>query len=186
MSATRARGSHAPGFIACLMVGSSSPIDSHVMPGRHSAWRGRFGFDVSRKISPLTFRYEPVRPSCRQSPCLPSVRYSAPRYFSHSSGGSTTCESPSNTAKSLVFIAPSARGEKLSARDGRLRPERRAHLLVGRPPLGSLDLAHALADDVAGCRHAIEPSRIGAEELHLMLHWQPVLLHGLDGAPRVV
>ena len=49
-----------------------------------------WGCSVSRKTSPLTFRYAPVRPSWRHSACLPSVRYSGSRYFSHSAGGSTT------------------------------------------------------------------------------------------------
>jgi len=54
---------------------------------------------LSRKISPLIFRYATVRPSWRRSAC--------PRYFSHSAGGSTTWLSASNTAKSLVIIRSS-------------------------------------------------------------------------------
>ena len=62
---------------------------------------------MSRKISPLIFRYATVRPSWRQSARLPSGRYSGSRYFSHSAGGSTTWLSASNTAKSLVIIRSS-------------------------------------------------------------------------------
>src|SRR4249920_3060414 len=129
---------------------------SQVMPGRHSAWRGRLGLVVSRKISPFILRYEPVRPSWRQSPCLPSVRYSDSRYFSHSAGGSTTCESPSNTAKSFVVILAALRILALSPGDRRVRPQGGADFLVGRPPIGALDLADALADDRAGRRHVVE------------------------------
>src|SRR6516225_6134253 len=107
MSARRACGSHAPSFIGCLVCGSSSPTASQFMPGRHSACRGKLGLPLSRKISPLIFRYAPVGPSCRHSPCLPSVRYSGSRYFSHSAGGSITWLSPSNTANSLAIICSS-------------------------------------------------------------------------------
>src|SRR6516165_964611 len=104
MSARRACGSHAPSFIGCRVCGSSSPTASQFMPGRHSACRGKLGLPLSRKILPLTLRQAPVWPSWRYSACLPSVRYSGSRYFSHSAGGSTTWLSPSNTTKSLVII----------------------------------------------------------------------------------
>ena len=104
MSASRARGFHAPSFIGWRTLASSSPTASQVMPGRQMAWRGRLGFMVSRTTSPLILRYEFVSPSCRHSACLPSTRNSGSRYFSHSSGGSTTWESLSNTATCLEMV----------------------------------------------------------------------------------
>src|SRR5207302_9291159 len=172
------------------------------MPGRQSAWRGRLGFERSRKISPLTFKYAPVRPSCRQSACLPSVRYSGTRYSSHSAGGSTTWLSPSKTTKSFVaLISPhsdfgvnrdrAAYIETPARRSGgpphrRLRAQRGAHFLVRRPPVGALDLGNALADDVGRRLHLVEAAGVGAQELGLILLRQPVFLHGFDGAPSVI
>jgi len=46
----------APAVIGCRTVGSSSPMASQLMPRRHSAWRGRLGFIVSRNVAPLILR----------------------------------------------------------------------------------------------------------------------------------
>ena len=62
MSASRWRGSHAASFIGWRTLASSSPTASQLMPGRQIAWRGRFGFIVSRMTSPLILRYEFVSP----------------------------------------------------------------------------------------------------------------------------
>src|SRR6266404_4822698 len=56
MSARRACGSEAPSLTGCFTCGSRVPTASQSIPGRHSAWRGRLGFPLSRKISPLTLR----------------------------------------------------------------------------------------------------------------------------------
>src|SRR5204862_4528304 len=70
--------------------------------------------------------------------------------------------------------------------DRRLRTQRRAHFLLGWPPVRTFDLGNAIADDVGRRLDLVEASRIGAEEFRLILLWQPVLLHCLDGPPGVI
>src|SRR5262249_57395496 len=48
---------------------------------------------------PLTLGGALFLPSSRHRACFPNTRYSGSRYFSHTSRGSTTWESPSKTAK---------------------------------------------------------------------------------------
>src|SRR6516225_2221644 len=121
-------------------------MSSQVIPGRQMACRGRFEFIVSRRTSPLILRYEFVAPSCRHSACLPSTRKSGSRYFSQISGGSTTCESLSNTARRFVRVVVMVR--LLPARYGSIGRECRLHLLLGRPPIRPLDLGDAVANDL--------------------------------------
>src|SRR4051794_1885941 len=191
MSARRACGSVAPSVIGCRVRGSSSPTASQVMPGRHSAWRGRFGLDLSRQISPLTLRYEALLPSWRHSACLPSVRYSGSRYLSQSVGSSTTWLSLSNTEKSLLGMAASTVRCWVCLFGGHsadrcLGPQRGADLFVGRPPVGALDLGDAVADDSGRRLYLVEPAGVGAEEFGLILLRQIVFLHRFDRPPDVV
>ena len=69
---SRACGSDAPSFIGWRWVGSSAPISSQVIPGRQIAWRGMFGFIVSRKTLPLILRYEPCCPLGATGPFCPA------------------------------------------------------------------------------------------------------------------
>src|SRR5215469_5737738 len=74
----------------------------------------------------------------------------------------------------------------LAAGHGCFGTQRGANFFLGRPPVGALDLRDAVANDRCRGLHLVEAAGIGAEELDLIVPGQPVLLHRLDGAPRVV
>src|SRR5260370_32563263 len=106
-------------------------------------------------------------------------------YFVHNSGGSTTCESPSNTAIRFVAMmifhlfrtAPLSprqfsRSQPFRARVALpahrgLRLERLLDLFLGWPPVGPLDLGHAVANKLLVRLDGIHAARVVSEKLRL-------------------
>src|SRR5438477_7477996 len=87
----------------------------------------------------------------------------------------------------LTPCSPRASNKLASApADRRLRTQRRAHFLLGWPPVRTFDLGNAIADDVGRRLDLVEAPRIGAEEFRLILLREPVLLHCLDGPPGII
>src|SRR5260370_23364017 len=125
-------------------------------------------------------------------------------YFVHNSGGSTTCESPSNTAIRFVamMMFPLFRTAPLSTRQFSrsqpfrarvalpahrgLRLERLLALFLGWPPVGPLDLGHAVANKLLGRLDVIHAARVVSEKLRLVRLGQLAFPHRLHCPPRVV
>src|SRR5215469_5693457 len=77
-------------------------------------------------------------------------------------------------------------GAPLASGNRRLRAQCGVDFLVGRPPIGALDLGDAIADDLGRRLYLVEAAGIAAEELGLVFDRQAVLLHRLDRSPGVV
>ena len=151
ISASRARGSHAPSFIGWRTLASSPPMSSQLMPGRQIAWRGRLGFiviaehfAVDLEIAVRLAVVPPERVLAQRAelrdrgifPRSPVARRHASR-----------CRIRRMLPVMVVMIRDRSAERLLPARDGGIGGERRLHLFFGRPPVGTFDLGDTLADD---------------------------------------
>jgi len=90
------------------------------------------------------------------------VRHRSPSLFKRGREQPTAPTIAFDEARSQVALRVSRRAHELSAGNRRLGPQRGADFLLCRPPVRSLDLSDALADDVGRRLHLVEAAGIGA------------------------